>query len=214
MLPTEDSIWAAEELARRFGTPKWQLTLSATDANRFAIRIARQITGRHRILVFSYCYHGTVDESFIVVGPDGRPVSRDGNVGPPVDPTETTSVVEFNDAEALERVLREEEIACVMTEPALTNIGIVLPSPVPRRAARADPGHRDPAPDRRDAPSARDRVATRRRPAWSPPPDRRQGDRGRGAGQANGGGRCRIALKAARCRLRGGLVGGTLAGNA
>jgi glutamate-1-semialdehyde 2,1-aminomutase len=129
MLPTEDSIWVAGELARRFGLPKWQLTLSATDANRFAIRLARQITGRRRILVFSYCYHGTVDESFIVVGPDGRPVSRDGNVGPPVDPTETSSVVEFNDAEALERVLREEEIACVMTEPALTNIGIVLPEP-------------------------------------------------------------------------------------
>jgi glutamate-1-semialdehyde 2,1-aminomutase len=129
MLPTEDSIWVAGELARRFGLPKWQLTLSATDANRFAIRMARQITGRRRILVFSYCYHGTVDESFIVVGPDGRPVSRDGNVGPPVDPTETTAVVEFNDAEALERVLREEEIACVLTEPALTNIGIVLPEP-------------------------------------------------------------------------------------
>jgi glutamate-1-semialdehyde 2,1-aminomutase len=129
MLPTEDSIWVAGELARRFGVPKWQLTLTATDANRFAIRIARQITGRSRILVFSYCYHGTVDESFIVVGPDGQPVSRDGNVGPPVDPTETSAVVEFNDAEALERVLREEEIACVMTEPALTNIGIVLPEP-------------------------------------------------------------------------------------
>ncbi len=129
MLPTEDSTWAAAELARRFGLPKWQLTLSATDANRFAIRMARQITSRSRILVFSYCYHGTVDESFIVVGPDGRPVSRDGNVGPPVDPTETTSVVEFNDAETLERVLGEEEIACVMTEPALTNIGIVLPEP-------------------------------------------------------------------------------------
>lgn len=129
MLPTEDSTWAAGELARRFGLPKWQLTLSATDANRFAIRIARQITGRRRVLVFSYCYHGTVDETFIVVGPDGHPVSRDGNVGPPVDPTETTSVVEFNDAEALERVLREEQIACVMTEPALTNIGIVLPEP-------------------------------------------------------------------------------------
>jgi glutamate-1-semialdehyde 2,1-aminomutase len=129
MLPTEDSIWSAGELARRFGLPKWQLTLSATDANRFAIRIARQITGRHRILVFSYCYHGTVDESFIVVGPDGRPVSRDGNVGPPVDPTETSAVVEFNDADALERVLQDGEIACVMTEPALTNIGIVLPEP-------------------------------------------------------------------------------------
>ncbi len=129
MLPTEDSIWAAGELARRFGLPAWQLTLSATDANRFAIRLARQITGRSRILVFSYCYHGTVDESFVVVGADGNPVSRDGNVGPPVDPTETTAVVEFNDADALERVLREEEIACVMTEPALTNIGIVLPEP-------------------------------------------------------------------------------------
>jgi glutamate-1-semialdehyde 2,1-aminomutase len=129
MLPTEDSIWAAGELARRFGLPRWQLTLSATDANRFAIRLARQITGRRRVLVFSYCYHGTVDETFIVVGPDGRPVSREGNVGPPVDPTETTSVVEFNDTEALERVLREEVVACVLTEPALTNIGIVLPEP-------------------------------------------------------------------------------------
>ena len=129
MLPTEDSIWVAGELARRFGLPQWQLTLSATDANRFAIRMARQITGRRRILVFSYCYHGTVDESFVVVGPDGNPVSREGNVGPPVDPTETTAVVEFNDADALERVLRDEEIACVMTEPALTNIGIVLPEP-------------------------------------------------------------------------------------
>src|SRR3954469_7829850 len=129
MLPTEDSTWAAGELARRFGLPQWQLTLSATDANRFAIRIARQITGRRRVLVFSHCYHGTVDESFIVVGADGTPVSRDGNVGPPVDPTETSSVVEFNDVEGLERALKEEEIACVLTEPALTNIGIVLPRP-------------------------------------------------------------------------------------
>jgi glutamate-1-semialdehyde 2,1-aminomutase len=129
MLPTEDSTWAAGELAKRFGLPKWQLTLSATDANRFAIRIARQITGRRRVLVFSYCYHGTVDESFIVVGADGRPVSRDGNVGPPVDPTETSSVVEFNDVEGLERALKENQIACVLTEPALTNIGIVLPEP-------------------------------------------------------------------------------------
>jgi len=129
MLPTEDSIWVAGELEQRFGLPLWQLTLSATDANRFAIRFARQITGRRKILVFSRCYHGTVDEAFIVVGPDGRPVSREGNVGPPVDPAETSAVVEFNDADALERVLRKEEIACVMTEPALTNIGIVLPHP-------------------------------------------------------------------------------------
>jgi glutamate-1-semialdehyde 2,1-aminomutase len=129
MLPTEDSIWVAGELERRFGLPLWQLTLSATDANRFAVRLARQVTGRRRVLVFSYCYHGTVDETFIVLGPDARPMSREGNVGPPVDPTETSAVVEFNDVEALEGVLREEEIACVLTEPALTNIGIVLPQP-------------------------------------------------------------------------------------
>ena len=129
MLPTEDTLAAAAELESRFGLPKWQFTLSATDANRFAIRLAREITGRHRILVFSYCYHGTVDETFIVVGPDGKPVSRDGNVGPPVDPTETTAVVEFNDVEALEGALSDGEIACVLTEPALTNIGIVLPEP-------------------------------------------------------------------------------------
>ena len=127
MLPTEDSIWVAGELGRRFGLPKWQLTLSATDANRFAIRLARQITGRSRVLVFSYCYHGTVDETFIVVGPDGQGMSRDGNVGPPVDPTETTAVVEFNDTDALAAALRDEEIACVLAEPALTNIGIVPP---------------------------------------------------------------------------------------
>jgi glutamate-1-semialdehyde 2,1-aminomutase len=129
MLPTEDSIWAAGELERRFGLPLWQLTLSATDANRFAIRFARQITGRPKILVFSYCYHGTVDETFVVVGPEGRAVTREGNVGPPVDPAETTAVVEFNDTDALERTLRGEQIACVLTEPALTNIGIVLPQP-------------------------------------------------------------------------------------
>ena len=129
MLPTEDAIWAAGELERRFGLPLWQLTLTATDANRFAIRMARQITGRPKILVFSYCYHGTVDETFIVVGPGGRGISREGNVGPPVDPAVTTEVIEFNDADALERVLDGGQVACVLTEPALTNIGIVLPEP-------------------------------------------------------------------------------------
>jgi glutamate-1-semialdehyde 2,1-aminomutase len=129
MLPTEDAIFCARELERRFGLPQWQLTLSATDANRFAIRMARQVTGRSRILVFSYCYHGTVDETFIVVGSDGLSISREGNVGPPVDPRVTTEVVEFNDVEALERALRRGDIACVLTEPAMTNIGIVLPDP-------------------------------------------------------------------------------------
>ena len=129
MLPSEDSVAAAEELARRFGLSHWQLTLSATDANRFAIRLARQITGRPRILVFNYCYHGTVDETFITLGPDGAAESREGNVGPPVDPSATTRVVEFNDPRALEGALSEGDVACVLAEPALTNIGIVLPEP-------------------------------------------------------------------------------------
>ncbi|HUN36090.1 MAG TPA: transaminase [Trebonia sp.] len=127
MLPTPDAAWVGAELARRFGVSHWSFTLSATDANRWAIRVARQLTGRPKILVFSYCYHGSVDESFIVVGPDGQPRSRDGNVGAPVDPTVTTRVAEFNDPGALERELTGGDVAAVLMEPALTNIGIVLP---------------------------------------------------------------------------------------
>ena len=96
MLPTEDAIWVGEELARRFGLPYWQTTLTATDANRFAIRLARHVTERPKILVFNWCYHGTVDETFITLK-DGVAGPRSGNLGPPVDPTETTRVVEFND---------------------------------------------------------------------------------------------------------------------
>jgi glutamate-1-semialdehyde 2,1-aminomutase len=126
MLPTEDAAWMAAELARRFGPSHWSFTLSATDANRWALRIARQITGRPKILVYSYCYHGSVDESFVIATPDG-PRSRPGNTGAAVDPTLTASVVEFNDAAALERELAAGEIAAVLMEPAMTNIGIVLP---------------------------------------------------------------------------------------
>ena len=107
MLPTEDVIWVGEELQRRFGLPYWQFTLTATDANRFAIRMAREITQRKYILVFNYCYHGTVDETFITINPDG-PGPRRGNLGPPVNPTETTKVIEFNDIHALERALSPE----------------------------------------------------------------------------------------------------------
>ena len=128
MLPTQDATWVAAELARRFGPAHWSFTLTATDANRWAIRLARQLTGRPKILVFSYCYHGSVDETFIVAGPDG-PRSRAGNVGAPVDPGETTRVAEFNDAAALERELAAGDVAAVLMEPALTNIGIVLPEP-------------------------------------------------------------------------------------
>jgi glutamate-1-semialdehyde 2,1-aminomutase len=127
MLPTEDAVWAGEELARRFGLPLWQFTLSATDANRFAIRMARAVTGRPKILVFNGCYHGTVDETFATLRPDGSVRARAGNVGPPVDPAATTKVVELNDLDALEAALEAGDVACVLAEPALTNIGIVLP---------------------------------------------------------------------------------------
>jgi glutamate-1-semialdehyde 2,1-aminomutase len=129
MLPTEDAAWVGEELHRRFGLSRWQFALTATDANRWVLRMARAITGRPKVLVFNYCYHGTVDETFISLDEQGRPRSRHGNVGPAVDPTLTTEVVEWNDEEALERALAGGEIACVLAEPALTNIGIVLPEP-------------------------------------------------------------------------------------
>ena len=128
MLPTEDAAWVAAELARRFGPSHWSFTLSATDANRWALRMVRQITGRPKVLVYSYCYHGSVDESFVIATPDG-PRSRPGNTGAPVDPTVTTSVVEFNDIAALQRELARGDIAAVLMEPAMTNIGIVLPEP-------------------------------------------------------------------------------------
>ena len=136
MLPTEDSIWVAGELTRRFGLGQWMFTLSATDANRAALRIARQITGRPKILVFSYCYHGSVDETFAVRGPGGGTVSRAGNVGPPVDPAVTTDAIEFNDLPALEAALSDRSVACVLAEPAMTNMGIILPDPGYHQALR------------------------------------------------------------------------------
>jgi glutamate-1-semialdehyde 2,1-aminomutase len=115
-------------LQLRFGLRHWQFALSATDANRFAIRMARQVTGRSKILVFNWCYHGTVDESFITLK-DGVSRARRGNIGPPVDPTITTKVVEFNDFAALQEALASGDVACVLAEPALTNVGIVHPEP-------------------------------------------------------------------------------------
>jgi glutamate-1-semialdehyde 2,1-aminomutase len=129
MLPTEDAIWVAGELARRFGLPLWQLALTATDANRFALRIARYLTGRPKILVFDWCYHGTADETLATLGPDGQIQLRESNIGAQCHPTVTTKVVEFNDIPALEAALAPGDVACVLAEPALTNIGIVLPDP-------------------------------------------------------------------------------------
>ncbi|MGN6243990.1 MAG: aspartate aminotransferase family protein [Motilibacteraceae bacterium] len=136
MLPTEDSIVVASELRRRFGLPLWQFTLSATDANRHAIRYARHVTGRSKIVVHDWCYHGSVDETFATLDEQGRTVARRGNIGAPVPLDETTRVVEFNDVEGLERALADGDVAAVLCEPALTNIGIVLPEPGYHEALR------------------------------------------------------------------------------
>jgi len=136
MLPGEDSIFVAEELQKRFGLPFWQFALTATDANRFSIRLARQITGRPKILVFNWCYHGTVDETFITLGANGAAGPRPGNIGPPVNPAVTTKVVEFNDVDALEAALVSGDVACVLAEPAMTNVGIVHPEPGYHKALR------------------------------------------------------------------------------
>jgi glutamate-1-semialdehyde 2,1-aminomutase len=126
MLPSEDAIWVAQELSRRFGLPQWQFAMTATDANRFVLRFARHVTRRPRIAVMEWCYHGTVDEAFATLDGD-RVVPRPELLGAPVDVALTTAVIPFNDAEALDRRLAEGDVACLLMEPALTNIGIVLP---------------------------------------------------------------------------------------
>ncbi|PJJ72697.1 glutamate-1-semialdehyde 2,1-aminomutase [Diaminobutyricimonas aerilata] len=129
MLPTDDAAAAAELLADRFGVPSWQFTLSATDANRSVIRYARHVTGRRKVLVIDYSYHGSVDEAFATLDDSGRVVARRGNIGAPVPLDETTVVVPFNDVPAFEAALATGEVAAVLIEPAMTNIGIVLPEP-------------------------------------------------------------------------------------
>lgn len=129
MLPTEDAEVVAGELSGRFGLARWLFTLSATDANRTALRFARHVTGRTKVLCFSYSYHGAVDETFAVRADDGSTHHREGTVGPPVDVAETTRAVEFNDVDALREALARGDVACVIAEPAMTNMGIVLPEP-------------------------------------------------------------------------------------
>ena len=140
MLPSEAAIDAAEELTRRFGLPLWQLCLTATDANRFVLRIARAITKRPKVLVHNWCYHGTVDETFAIARPGGaagEAQTRPGNTGPQVDPATTTRVVEINDLAATEAALAAGDVAAILIEPALTNIGIVLPEAGYHAALRA-----------------------------------------------------------------------------
>ena len=136
MLPGEDGVWVAEELTRRFGLPVWQFALSASDANRFAIRWARAITNRPQILVFNGCYHGTVDDVFVDLH-NGQPRTRESLLGQVADITRTTRSVEFNDLPALEAALADRQVACLLAEPVMTNIGMVLPDPGFWQAAQA-----------------------------------------------------------------------------
>ncbi len=126
MLPNADAAWVAEELRRRFGMARWQMAMSATDANRFVLRFARHLTGRPRVAVMDWCYHGTVDETLAVLDGD-RVVPRPGALGPQVDVAQTTRVVPFNNLGALKAALAHGDVAALLMEPALTNIGIVLP---------------------------------------------------------------------------------------
>ena len=128
MLPTEDSLWVGAELTRRFGLPHWTLTTSASDANRAALRIARMITGRDKVLVFSGCYHGSVEEAHVEIR-DGRVGLRNMIHPNGVDHATISRVVEFNDVAALEEALSTRDVACVLTEPVMTNFGMIPPEP-------------------------------------------------------------------------------------
>ena len=127
MLPTQDAAIVSAELAKRFGLPLWQFTVSATDANRHVIRYSRMITGRTRIVVIDRCYHGSVDETFATLDGAGNTVAREGNIGAPVALDQTTRVVEFNDIAGMEKALAHGDVAAILMEPAMTNVGIVLP---------------------------------------------------------------------------------------
>ena len=127
MLPTKDAADVSTELAKRFGVPLWQFTVSATDANRHVIRYSRLITKKSKIIVIDRCYHGSVDETFATLDASGKTVSREGNIGAPIDLDKTTRVVPFNDLDAMKKALQKNDVAAILMEPAMTNVGIVLP---------------------------------------------------------------------------------------
>ena len=127
MLPTKDAAVVSTELAKRFGVPLWQFTVSATDANRHVIRYSRLITKKSKIIVIDRCYHGSVDETFATLDSSGKTVAREGNIGAPIDLDKTTRVVPFNDLDAMKNALKQNDVAAILMEPAMTNVGIVLP---------------------------------------------------------------------------------------
>ena len=168
--------------------PRWLFTLTATDANRTALRIARMLTGRPRVLVYSYCYHGSVDEAFAVARRAARPSRGRATSARRWTSRTTTTAIEFNDLDALEAALRDGEIACVLAEPAMTNMGIVLPDDGYHEALRALCRARHAADHRRDAHVLR--RAGRLHRGVGPgagPADDRQGDRRRRARAARSG---------------------------
>jgi glutamate-1-semialdehyde 2,1-aminomutase len=124
LLPTEDSVVVAEELKRRWDMPKWQFTLSATQANTEAIRISRVVTGRDKVLMFEGKYHGHFDEALVERDADGELVREEEGLAS--DATRNTVLVPWNDTDALARALERKDIALVLTEPALTNNVVLL----------------------------------------------------------------------------------------
>lgn len=136
MLPSPDVARVGELLERRFGLPFWQVTATASDANRSVIRWSRAATGRKKILVMQGCYHGAVDDTFVTLE-NGKPRNRPGLVGEVRDVSQNTAVVEFNDVPALEAALATGDIALVLAEPVMTNCGMVLPDPGYHDALRA-----------------------------------------------------------------------------
>ena len=131
-LPSEDSVWVGEELKRRYGLPYWQVYMSATDVNAAAIKMARHITKRDMILMFSGGYHGTIDATMVNLNEDGTmiPIPFGGSteiIGPLPNPESRTRMISFDDPDALEKALSPQDIACVITEPMLTNFAASTP---------------------------------------------------------------------------------------
>jgi glutamate-1-semialdehyde 2,1-aminomutase len=129
MLPTEDALAVGRLLSETFGPFRWQIATTATDANRFALRVARAVTGRPKVLVFDGCYHGTVDDIFVTRDEAGRTVNRPGLVGQVADLSLVATAARFNDLDSVAAALATGEIAAILTEPVMTNSCMVLPQP-------------------------------------------------------------------------------------
>lgn len=128
MLPTEAALEAGALLTERFGDFRWQIATTATDANRFALRVARAVTGKPKVMVFNGCYHGTVDDTMVELR-DGKTMTRPGLTGQVTDLSTLAACAEFNDLAGVEALLKTGEIAAILTEPVMTNSCMVLPDP-------------------------------------------------------------------------------------